>query len=134
MDYKNTYLKPEIAFLLKRHHYDISKTRYMINRDGVVIESTPDLDKHYNHLELAYNPNAEEIINYFKSKGIIININEVEENKWEWIITFNNSDKAIYSGETANGNLGHNLPESRQYFNNEIDAYNDCIIELIIII
>ena len=134
MDYKNTYLKPEIAFLLKKHHYDISKTRYMINRNGVIIESTPDLDKHYNHLELAYNPNANEVINYFKSKGIIININEISKNKWEWFITFNNNDKAIYSGETVNGNLGHNLPESRQYFNNEVDAYNDCIIELIIII
>ncbi len=134
MDYKNTYLKPEIAFLLKKHHYDISKTRYMINRDGVIVESTPDLDKHYNHLELAYNPNANEVINYFKSKGIIIHMNEIKENKWEWIITFNNNDKAIYSGETVNGNLGHNLPESRQYFNDEIDAYNDCIIELIIII
>lgn len=132
MNYKETYLKPEIAFLLKKHHHDISKTRYMVNRDGVTVESTPDLDKHYNHLELAYNPNADEVIKHFKSNGIDIHINEVSKDKWEWIISFGN--KSIYSGETVNGNLGKNLPQSRQYFNSEKDAYYDCIIELIIII
>lgn len=132
MNYKETYLKPEVAFLLKKHHHDIKKTRYMVNRDGVTVESTPDLDKHYNHLELAYNPNAEDVIKHFKSKGIDIHINEVSENKWEWIISFGN--KSIYSGETVNGNLGKNIPESRQYFNSEKEAYYDCIIELIIII
>lgn len=132
MNYKETYLKPEVAFLLKKHHHDIKKTRYMVNRDGVTVESTPDLDKHYNHLELAYNPNTEDVIKHFKSKGIDIHINEVSENKWEWIISFGN--KSIYSGETVNGNLGKNIPGSRQYFNSEKEAYYDCIIELIIII
>ena len=39
-----------------------------------------------------------------------------------------------YSGETANGNIGHNLPESRQFFNNEKDAYYDAVIELMVLI
>lgn len=132
MNYKETYLKPEIAFLLKKHNYNIDKTRYMVNRDGTLVESTNELQKHYNHLELAYNPNAEEVIDYFKKQSIYININKIDDNKWEWIISF--GKKSIYSGETANGNIGHNLPESRQFFNNEKDAYYDAVIELIILI
>ena len=58
---------------------------------------------------MAYNPNAEEVIDYFKKQSIYININKVDDNKWEWIISF--GKKSVYSGETANGNIGHNLPE-----------------------
>lgn len=83
MNYKETYLKPEIAFLLKKHNYNIDKTRYMVNRDGTLVESTNELQKHYNHLELAYNPNAEEVIDYFKKQSIYININKVNDNKWD---------------------------------------------------
>ena len=53
-------------------------------------------------------------------------------NSSEWIISF--GKKSVYSGETANGNIGHNLPESRQFFNNEKDAYYDAVIELIVLI
>ena len=81
---------------------------------------------------MAYNPNAEEVIDYFKKQSIYININKVNDNKWEWIISF--SKKSVYSGETANGNIGHNLSESRQFFNNEKDAYYDAVIELIVLI
>lgn len=83
MNYKETYLKPEIAFLLKKYNYNIDKTRYMVNRDGTLVESTNELQKHYNHLELAYNPNAEEVIDYFKKQSIYININKVNDNKWD---------------------------------------------------
>ena len=83
MNYKETYLKPEIAFLLKKHNYNIDKTRYMVNRNGTLVESTNELQKHYNHLELAYNPNAEEVIDYFKKQSIYININKVDDNKWD---------------------------------------------------
>lgn len=83
MNYKETYLKPEIAFLLKKHNYNIDKTRYMVNRGGTLVESTIELQKHYNHLELAYNPNAEEVIDYFKKQSIYININKVNDNKWD---------------------------------------------------
>ena len=83
MNYKETYLKPEIAFLLKKYNYNIDKTRYMVNRDGTLVESTIELQKHYNHLELAYNPNAEEVIDYFKKQSIYININKVNDNKWD---------------------------------------------------
>ena len=81
MNYKETYLKPEIAFLLKKYNYNIDKTRYMVNRDGTLVESTNELQKHYNHLELAYNPNAEEVIDYFKKQSIYINIKKVNDNK-----------------------------------------------------
>lgn len=74
MNYKETYLKPEIAFLLKKHKYNIDKTRYMVNRDGTLVESTNELQKHYNHLELAYNPNAEEVIDYFKNNQFILTL------------------------------------------------------------
>ena len=83
MNYKETYLKPEIAFLLKKYNYNIDKTRYMVNREGTLVESTNELQKHYNHLELAYNPNAEEVIDYFKKQSIYININKVDDNKWD---------------------------------------------------
>ena len=83
MNYKETYVKPEIAFLLKKYNYNIDKTRYMVNRDGTLVESTNELQKHYNHLELAYNPNAEEVIDYFKKQSIYININKVDDNKWD---------------------------------------------------
>ena len=53
-------------------------------------------------------------------------------NSSEWIISF--GKKSVYSGETANGNIGHNLPESRQFFNNEKDVYYDAVIELIVLI
>ena len=43
MNYKETYLKPEIAFLLKKHNYNVDKTRYMVNRDGTLVESTNEL-------------------------------------------------------------------------------------------
>lgn len=132
MDYKNTYLKPEIAFLLKQNKLDISNSRYLVNRQGTVVESNTELVNHYDHLELAYNPNAEEVFEYFKTRLIDIEINKVEDNKWEWIIK--SRSKTIYSGETVYGNVGANLPESRQYFKSEIEAYNDAIVELIIII
>lgn len=132
MDYKNTYLKPEIAFLLKQNRFDISNSRYLVNRQGTVVESNTELVNHYDHLELAYNPNAEEVFEYFKSRLIDIEINKVEDNKWEWILK--SRTKTVYSGETVYGNVGANLPESRQYFKSEIEAYNDAIVELIIII
>lgn len=132
MDYKNTYLKPEIAFLLKQNRFDISNSRYLVNRQGDVIESNTELVNHYDHLELAYNPNAEEVFEYFKSRLIDIEINKVEDNKWEWILK--SRTKTVYSGETVYGNVGANLPESRQYFKSEIEAYNDAIVELIIIL
>lgn len=132
MDYKNTYLKPEIAFLLKQNKFDISNSRYLVNRQGTVVESNTELVNHYDHLELAYNPNAEDVFEYFKSRLIDIEINKVEDNKWEWILK--SRTKTVYSGETVYGNVGANLPESRQYFKSEIEAYNDAIVELIIII
>ena len=132
MDYKNTYLKPEIAFLLKQNKFDISNSRYLVNRQGTVVESNTELVNHYDHLELAYNPNAEEVFEYFKSRLIDIEINKVEDNKWEWILK--SRTKTVYSGETVYGNVGANLPESRQYFKSEIEAYNDAIVELIIIL
>ena len=132
MDYKNTYLKPEIAFLLKQNRFDISNSRYLVNRQGTVVESNTELVKHYDHLELAYNPNAEDVFEYFKTRLIDIEINKVEDNKWEWILK--SRTKTVYSGETVYGNVGANLPESRQYFKSEIEAYNDAIVELIIII
>lgn len=132
MDYKNTYLKPEIAFLLKQNRFDISNSRYLVSRQGAVIESNTELVNHYDHLELAYNPNAEEVFEYFKSRLIDIEINKVEDNKWEWILK--SRAKTVYSGETVYGNVGANLPESRQYFKSEIEAYNDAIVELIIIL
>ena len=132
MDYKNTYLKPEIAFLLKQNKFDISNSRYLVNRQGTVVESNTELVKHYDHLELAYNPNAEDVFEYFKTRLIDIEINKVEDNKWEWILK--SRTKTVYSGETVYGNVGANLPESRQYFKSEIEAYNDAIVELIIII
>lgn len=132
MDYKNTYLKPEIAFLLKQNRFDISNSRYLVNRQGTVVESNTELVNHYDHLELAYNPNAEDVFEYFKSRLIDIEINKVEDNKWEWILK--SRTKTVYSGETVYGNVGANLPESRQYFKSEIEAYNDAIVELIIII
>ena len=132
MDYKNTYLKPEIAFLLKQNKFDISNSRYLVNRQGTVVESNTELVNHYDHLELAYNPNAEEVFEYFKSRLIDIEINKVEDNKWEWILK--SRTKTVYSGETVYGNVGANLPESRQYFKTEIEAYNDAIVELIIIL
>mgnify|MGYP006398695705 FL=1 len=132
MDYKNTYLKPEIAFLLKQNKFDISNSRYLVNRQGTVVESNTELVNHYDHLELAYNPNAEEVFEYFKTRLIDIEINKVEDNKWEWILK--SRTKTVYSGETVYGNVGANLPESRQYFKSEIEAYNDAIVELIIII
>ena len=131
MDYKNTYLKPEIAFLLKQNRFDISNSRYLVNRQGTVVESNTELVNHYDYLELAYNPNAEEVFEYFKSRLIDIEINKVEDNKWEWILK--SRTKTVYSGETVYGNVGANLPESRQYFKSEIEAYNDAIVELIII-
>ena len=132
MDYKNTYLKPEIAFLLKQNKFDISNSRYLVNRQGTVVESNTELVNHYDHLELAYNPNAEDVFEYFKSRLIDIEINKVEDNKWEWILK--SRTKTVYSGETVYGNVGANLPESRQYFKTEIEAYNDAIVELIIIL
>lgn len=132
MDYKNTYLKPEIAFLLKQNRFDISNSRYLVNRQGTVVESNTELVNHYDHLELAYNPNAEDVFEYFKSRLIDIEINKIEDNKWEWILK--SRTKTVYSGETVYGNVGANLPESRQYFKSEIEAYNDAIVELIIII
>lgn len=132
MDYKNTYLKPEIAFLLKQNRFDISNSRYLVNRQGTVVESNTELVNHYDHLELAYNPNAEEVFEYFKSRLIDIEINKIEDNKWEWILK--SRTKTVYSGETVYGNVGANLPESRQYFKSEIEAYNDAIVELIIIL
>ena len=132
MDYKNTYLKPEIAFLLKQNRFDISNSRYLVNRQGTVVESNTELVNHYDHLELAYNPNAEEVFEYFKTRLIDIEINKVEDDKWEWILK--SRTKTVYSGETVYGNVGANLPESRQYFKSEIEAYNDAIVELIIII
>ena len=132
MDYKNTYLKPEIAFLLKKNRFDISNSRYLVNRQGTVVESNTELVNHYDHLELAYNPNAEDVFEYFKSRLIDIEINKIEDNKWEWILK--SRTKTVYSGETVYGNVGANLPESRQYFKSEIEAYNDAIVELIIII
>lgn len=132
MDYKNTYLKPEIAFLLKQNKFDISNSRYLVNRQGTVVESNTELVNHYDHLELAYNPNAEDVFEYFKTRLIDIEINKVEDNKWEWILK--SRTKTVYSGETVYGNVGANLPESRQYFKSEIEAYNDAIVELIIII
>lgn len=132
MDFKNTYLKPEIAFLLKQNKFDISNSRYLVNRQGTVVESNTELVNHYDHLELAYNPNAEDVFEYFKSRLIDIEINKVEDNKWEWILK--SRTKTVYSGETVYGNVGANLPESRQYFKSEIEAYNDAIVELIIII
>ena len=132
MDYKNTYLKPEIAFLLKQNRFDISNSRYLVNRQGTVVESNTELVNHYDHLELAYNPNAEEVFEYFKTRLIDIEINKIEDNKWEWILK--SKTKTVYSGETVYGNVGANLPESRQYFKSEIEAYNDAIVELIIII
>lgn len=132
MDYKNTYLKPEIAFLLKQNRFDISNSRYLVNRQGTVVESNTELVKHYDHLELAYNPNAEDVFEYFKTRLIDIEINKIEDNKWEWILK--SRTKTVYSGETVYGNVGANLPESRQYFKSEIEAYNDAIVELIIII
>ena len=132
MDYKNTYLKPEIAFLLKQNRFDISNSRYLVNRQGTVVESNTELVNHYDHLELAYNPNAEDVFEYFKTRLIDIEINKVEDNKWEWILK--SRTKTVYSGETVYGNVGANLPESRQYFKSEIEAYNDAIVELLIII
>lgn len=132
MDYKNTYLKPEIAFLLKQNKFDISNSRYLVNRQGTVVESNTELVNHYDHLELAYNPNAEEVFEYFKTRLIDIEINKVDDDKWEWILK--SRTKTVYSGETVYGNVGANLPESRQYFKSEIEAYNDAIVELIIII
>lgn len=132
MDYKNTYLKPEIAFLLKQNKFDISNSRYLVNRQGTVVESNTELVNHYDHLELAYNPNAEEVFEYFKTRLIDIEINKVDDDKWEWILK--SRTKTVYSGETVYGNAGANLPESRQYFKSEIEAYNDAIVELIIII
>ena len=132
MDYKNTYLKPEIAFLLKQNKFDISNSRYLVNRQGTVVESNTELINHYDHLELAYNPNAEEVFEYFKTRLIDIEINKVDDDKWEWILK--SRTKTVYSGETVYGNVGANLPESRQYFKSEIEAYNDAIVELIIII
>lgn len=132
MDYKNTYLKPEIAFLLKQNRFDISNSRYLVNRQGTVVESNTELVNHYDHLELAYNPNAEDVFEYFKTRLIDIEINKIEDNKWEWILK--SRTKTVYSGETVYGNVGANLPESRQYFKSEIEAYNDAIVELIIII
>lgn len=132
MDYKNTYLKPEIAFLLKQNRFDISNSRYLVNRQGTVVESNTELVNHYDHLELAYNPNAEEVFEYFKTRLIDIEINKVDDDKWEWILK--SRTKTVYSGETVYGNVGANLPESRQYFKSEIEAYNDAIVELIIII
>ena len=132
MDYKNTYLKPEIAFLLKQNRFDISNSRYLVNRQGAVVESNTELVNHYDHLELAYNPNAEEVFEYFKSRLIDIEINKVDDDKWEWILK--SRTKTVYSGETVYGNVGANLPESRQYFKSEFEAYNDAIVELIIII
>lgn len=132
MDYKNTYLKPEIAFLLKQNKFDISNSRYLVNRQGTVVESNTELVNHYDHLELAYNPNAEEVFEYFKTRLIDIEINKVDDDKWEWILK--SRTKTVYSGETVYGNVGANLPESRQYFKSEIEAYNDAIVELIIIL
>ena len=132
MDYKNTYLKPEIAFLLKQNRFDISNSRYLVNRQGTVVESNTELVNHYDHLELAYKPNAEEVFEYFKSRLIDIEINKVDDDKWEWILK--SRTKTVYSGETVYGNVGANLPESRQYFKSEIEAYHDAIVELIIII
>lgn len=132
MDYKNTYLKPEIAFLLKQNRFDISNSRYLVNRQGTVVESNTELVNHYDHLELAYNPNAEDVFEYFKTRLIDIEINKVDDDKWEWILK--SRTKTVYSGETVYGNVGANLPESRQYFKSEIEAYNDAIVELIIII
>lgn len=132
MDYKNTYLKPEIAFLLKQNRFDISNSRYLVNRQGTVVESNTELVNHYDHLELAYNPNAEDVFEYFKSRLIDIEINKVDDDKWEWILK--SRTKTVYSGETVYGNVGANLPESRQYFKSEIEAYNDAIVELIIIL
>ena len=132
MDYKNTYLKPEIAFLLKQNRFDISNSRYLVNRQGTVVESNTELVNHYDHLELAYNPNAEEVFEYFKTRLIDIEINKVDDDKWEWILK--SRTKTVYSGETVYGNVGANLPESRQYFKSEIEAYNDAIVELIIIL
>ena len=132
MDYKNTYLKPEIAFLLKQNKFDISNSRYLVNRQGTVVESNTELVNHYDHFELAYNPNAEEVFEYFKTRLIDIEINKVDDDKWEWILK--SRTKTVYSGETVYGNVGANLPESRQYFKSEIEAYNDAIVELIIII
>ena len=132
MDFKNTYLKPEIAFLLKHNKFDISNSRYLVNRQGTVVESNTELVNHYDHLGLAYNPNAEEVFEYFKTRLIDIEINKVDDDKWEWILK--SRTKTVYSGETVYGNVGANLPESRQYFKSEIEAYNDAIVELIIII
>ena len=132
MDYKNTYLKPEIAFLLKQNRFDISNSRYLVNRQGTVVESNTELVNHYDHLELAYNPNAEEVFEYFKTRLIDIEINKVDDDKWEWILK--SRTKTVYSGETVYGNVGANLPESRQYFKSEIEAYHDAIVELIIIL
>ena len=132
MDYKNTYLKPEIACLLKQNKFDISNSRYLVNRQGTVVESNTELVNHYDHLELAYNPNAEDVFEYFKTRLIDIEINKVDDDKWEWILK--SRTKTVYSGETVYGNVGAILPESRQYFKSEIEAYNDAIVELIIII
>lgn len=132
MDYKNTYLKPEVAFLLKSVNFDVSNSRYLITNDGTIVESSTELTNHYSYLELAYNPNAEEVFEYLKSKSIELEINKAENNKWEWIIKL--GSKHIYSGETVYGNIGRNVPESRQYFDTEYDAYNDAIVELIVVL
>lgn len=132
MDYKKTYLNKEVYYLMKNWKLNIP-TRYMINNDGIKVESNIELEKHYPYLELAYAPNIYEVLKYVKEHLYIdIKINKLEDNKWEWIMLTKNH--TIYSGETIKGNFGSNDPKTRMYFKNELETINDAIIEMIIIL
>lgn len=134
--YKDTYCHAHIYFLLKTLNINI-KTDTVVTTDGIVFYF-PECDEIKNR-DCAYRPSTFEIFNYIeKNFRYRIYINKQDE-KWEWLVFNQNNKPIVYSGETkltnnAIYNMGKNIKAYREYFNTELEAIEDAISELLILI
>lgn len=135
--YDNLYCRKHIYFMIKSLKLDIIKSDKVISFDGNIYQITDSFN--INDIDLAYVYSVSEIFDYIKKwYNMIITINTVND-KWEWIV-LNAETLApiIYSGETEHlnikYNMGKNISNNRKYFNTELDAIEDAISEIIIIL
>ena len=91
MNYKETYLKPEIAFLLKKYNYNIDKTRYMVNRDGTLVESTKDMGSGLNDKRKGFTKLCNLVVNGKINKVVIEHKDRLTRFQYNLIEFFFNS-------------------------------------------
>lgn len=135
--YKDLYCNAHVYFLLKSLNI-IIKSDNVITTDNIRVCIKDINNEFVLERDCAYCPSVFDIFEYvWTNYQLNIHINK-HNNNWEWIVTDKSNNPIIYSGETevmnAGYNIGKNIDENRKYYESELDAIEEAICEILLLI